>query len=81
MEFVLPLLVAFFGGGGLATWLTSFFIRKKTDAEATDIIVKSALSLLAEHRQEIVELRTRVDALEAEVESLRKENIDLRRHQ
>jgi len=78
MELVLPLLIAFIGGGGLATFLTSFCVRKKTSAEATEVLVKTALSLLTEARAELITARAEIDELKPRVELLEKENAELR---
>jgi cell division protein FtsB len=70
---------AFFVGGGVSAFVNWFLNRKKSEADAADVIVKSALNIMGEYKKEVGELRARIDLLEDEVELLRKGNEILRR--
>lgn len=84
MEFILPLILACVASGALTAFVTSIFARKrvaaetdkaqaeakKTAAEANEIVVNSAVKMVAEMRAEIARLSARVDYLEKENEKL-----------
>lgn len=84
MEFILAILVAVLGSGGLSAVITSAFSRKKAKAEAEkaaaeakkvaaeagQIVVDAAVKMVAELRSEVTRLQVRVDALEKENEKL-----------
>lgn len=84
MEFILAIVVACLGSGGLTALVTAAFGRRRAKAEAElaaaeakkaaaetgQIVVDAAVKMVSELRAEVIRLRERVEVLEKDNERL-----------
>lgn len=70
MEVIIPIVLAFLGGGGLAHLLTARSKNRVDTAAAADTLTKASLLLIAQYEKRIRELEEQVIRLEEKVSVL-----------